>query len=252
VFLHACVIALFLISFRHRQPDQSLDQTGVSVVYDNGAQSAQGPRQAQIPAPAETPPAAAPPPPQTAQAQPDVNLNLPQNSLAPLPEPVPQPLPQAAASPAKSARAKPAKPTRQYMVMNDMSFGKPAPRLPVKPNGLDLSLPQSDAQAVNSPEISIQGNVGADWEAGFNKWVYAHLYYPDSAAEQGQQGTVTVEFTAHRDGSVTGLRMTDSSGSPFLDQAWLGIFAENQLPKFPPGGSDTLKIKATVHYEIIK
>ncbi len=245
--LHIAVIALLLHAYRRPPQQEALSQTGISVVYQPGAQSNITPRQAPIPAPAEAPPPAAPPPPQTAQTQPEVNLNLPETALAPLPEPIPQPQPQT--PPVPRARTRPA-PPHQYMVMNNLSFGHPSPPARFANKDLNLSLPQSDAQAVNTPELQIEGQAGADWEAGFNKWVYAHLYYPDAAAEQNQEGTVTVEFTAHRDGSVTGLHMTDSSGSPFLDQAWLGIFAENQLPPFPPGGSDTLHIKATVHYYI--
>jgi protein TonB len=244
--LHVLVIAALLYSYRRQPPQQeALNNTGVSVVFQPGASTPETPRQAQIPTPAASPP---PPPPTPApnQPQPEVNLNLPEMALAPLPQPAPQPRPQTEARRAPTRAA----PARHYMVMNNMSFGAPAPPTQEPSKNLDLSLPESDAQAVNTPELQIQGQVGADWEAGFNKWVYAHLYYPDAAAEQGQQGTVTVEFTAHRDGSVTGLHMTDSSGSPFLDQAWEGIFGQNQLPPFPPGGSDTLHITATVHYYI--
>jgi TonB family protein len=137
--------------------------------------------------------------------------------------------------------------------MNNMNYGNsssPAPTIPNAQQGMDLSLPQTDAQAVEAPDFSVKGNVGSDWQAGFNKWVYAHLYYPDAAARQGQQGDVTVEFTAHRDGSVTGLHLISGSGSNFLDLAWEGIFAQNQLPPFPPGGDDTVDITATVHYII--
>lgn len=135
--------------------------------------------------------------------------------------------------------------------MNNMSLGRgPTSLSPTGQRGLDMSLPQSDAQAVMAPQVTIQGQYGADWGAAFNKWVYAHLYYPDAAAAQGQQGYVTVTFTAHRDGSVTGLHLVSGSGSNFLDLAWQGIFLQNQLPKFPPGGSDTVQITATVHYEL--
>jgi len=247
--LHLLAIALLLYAYRHRPAQEALNQTGVSVVFTPGATQTETPRQAPVPVPAQAPPPAAAPPPQTAaQAQPEVNLNLPETALAPLPEPAPQPLPQQA-EPTRHPVARP-HPTQHYLVLNNPSFGAPSTPVPFASKNLNLSLPQADAQAVNTPELQIQGQVGANWQAGFDKWVYAHLYYPDAAAEQGQQGTVTVSFTAHRDGSVTGLHMLGSSGSPFLDQAWLGIFAQNQLPPFPPGGSDTLKITATVHYYI--
>jgi protein TonB len=63
---------------------------------------------------------------------------------------------------------------------------------------------------------------------------------------------VTVEFIVDRYGNVTGLRMLSGSGSPFLDQAWFGLFANNTLPPFPPGTkSDTLDITYTIHFELI-
>ncbi len=245
---------LVLLSLRHRPVEEALEPTGVSVVYDAGSSAQQAPRQAQETAPAQTPAAPpAPPPPQVAQTEPEVTLPSPA-VLRPAPPPAP-PMPAPQSQPlaqphARSAQRAARHSPRNYMVMNNMSFGNASPLSPTGRKGLNLSLPQSDAQAALAPEVTIQGDVGSDWNAGFNKWVYAHLYYPDAAAAQGQQGTVTVEFTAHRDGHVTGLRMTDSSGSTFLDQAWTGIFAQNLLPPFPPGGDDTVKITATVRYEL--
>ncbi len=253
--MHVLVLGLVIwVSLRHRPAEEALEPTGVSVVYDSGSTSQQAPRQAQIPAPAQAPatPPPAPPPPKVAQTEPEVNLDMPDDLMtppAPAP-PTPQPQSQPAAQPRTAHRAVPRHSPRNYTVMNNMSFGNASPLSPTGRKGLNLSLPQSDAQAALAPNVTIQGDVGADWNAGFNKWVYAHLYYPNAAAEQGQQGTVTVEFTAHRDGHVTGLRMTDSSGSTFLDQAWTGIFAQNMLPPFPPGGADTVKITATVQYEL--
>ncbi len=247
--MHALVIALFFIGFKPKPQPEALEPNGISVVYNTGSTATQAPRQAPIPTPAETPPPPAPPAAQTAQNQPEVNLNMPETPLATMPQLTPQPMPQTPPAPRQ-----PPRPPQRYTVMNNMNYGNsssPAPTIPHAQQGMDLSLPQTDAQAVTAPDFSIKGNVGSDWQAGFNKWVYAHLYYPDSAAEQGQQGYVTVTFTAHRDGSVTGLHMTSSSGSPFLDQAWEGIFAHNQLPPFPPGGDNTVDITATVHYEIV-
>ncbi len=260
LLLHILVIgALLLLLRREPAPMEAQSPPGVAVVFQNGGT----PQPSQAPPapyrgpsmPAQSAAAAAPPPPAAASAAPEVNLNLPSTPFAALPQPAPQPQPQpqpkAQAAPAREA-TRSSRTAPHYLAMNNMSFGNPEPPMPNAKSALNLSLPQSSAPPANTPEITIRGQVGPDWEAGFDKWVYAHLYYPDAAAEQGQQGTVTVNFTAHRDGSVTGLHEVASSGSPFLDQAWLGIFAQNQLPKFPPGGSDTLNITATVHYMITR
>ncbi len=106
---------------------------------------------------------------------------------------------------------------------------------------------------METPEISVQGEIGSDWMSGFNKWVNAHIYYPNAAIEQGQEGSSTIEFTVHRDGHVTDVHLLSSAGSPFLDQAWLGIFLQNNVPPFPPGTkADTLKITAALEYQLVQ
>ncbi|WP_284257511.1 energy transducer TonB [Acidocella aquatica] len=251
--LHVLVIAFFLLfAWRHQPQEDNQSPPGISVVFDNGgAQQTTAPQapvhgpisQAQAP-----PPAAPPPPPQTQQPQAEVNLNMPD-----MPQATVQSAPQSQPRPQPRPTPRPAPPApRKYVVMNNMSYGTPSPPMPHAPQALNLSLPMSDAQAVNAPELTIKGNVGADWNAALSKWVNDHKYYPEAAAEQGQQGSVQVEFTVDRKGNVTGLHMLSSSGSPFLDQAWMGMFADNQLPPFPPGTKDShITVDATMHYEIV-
>jgi protein TonB len=260
VLLHLALIALFLLLARHRPPTpEQATPPGVSVVFENGGaqQTAAPPAPRQGPSSAATTPAPPPPPPppQPAEAQPEVNLNMPSAPFATLqsvPEAPPLPQPKRPA-----AHPRPRTPPQHYLVMNNMSFGngKPAPPAPPIPHAhqaLSLNLPQSDAQAVNAPEVTIKGNIGADWEAALTRWVNDHKYYPQAAVEQEQQGNVRIEFTVDRNGNVTGLRLLDSSGSPFLDQAWLGLFEQNQLPPFPPGTkSNHVTVDATMHFELI-
>jgi periplasmic protein TonB len=162
--------------------------------------------------------------------------------------PVPQPHPQ--------PRPRPRTPPQRYLVMNNMSYGnaaQPAPPMPQTHRGLSLNLPQSDAEAANASEVTVKGDVGADWQAELSRWVDAHKYYPQAALEQDQQGDVRIEFTVDRQGNVTGLRLLNGSGSTFLDQAWLGLFAQNQLPPFPTGTkADHVTVDATMHFEIIR
>ena len=266
VLLHAAVILLFLLFARERQPQEDDSQQGVSVVFDNGGQTQatappaphEGPTSiAQAPPPASPPP---PPQPQTTQAPPQVNLNLPPMPFAdvqsaPMPQIPPPPQPQPQQQPAQRPVPHP-QPVQKYTVMNGMSFGNPSnpsPPMPQAPQGLNLSMPESDMQAAIGPEVTVKGDAGADWDAALNKWVNDHKYYPQAALEQNQQGDVKIEFTVDRAGNVTGLHMLSGSGSPFLDQAWLGLFAQNQLPPFPPGAkSDHVMVDATMHFEIIQ
>jgi protein TonB len=242
------VIGVLLYVLRAPRLREAFEPTGVSVVYDTGESKAQTPRMAPVPAPSQAPPPAPPPAATaTAPAQPEVNLNLPESPIAALPLPQPQSLPQSAPNRRPTPRHE--RP-QKYIVMNDMSVNSaPAPENQFANKALNLNIGGADELPANTPEISIQGQIGTDWQAGFNKWVYAHLYYPDAAREQNQQGAVTISFTVHRDGSVTGVHLLNGSGSPFLDQAWMGIFLHNSVPPFPPHNpSDTIKITATVNY----
>jgi protein TonB len=266
VLLHLALIALLLLLARHRpaQEQARVSPPGVSVVFENGgAQQTAAPpaprpgptSAATVPAPPPPPP---PPPPQQAETQPEVNLNMPSAPFATMqnaPEPMPMPQPPQPPRPLPRPHTPTRTPPQRYLVMNDMSFGKPAPPTPPIPHAhqaLSLNLPQSDAQAVNAPEVTIKGHIGADWEAELSRWVNDHKYYPEAAAEQGQQGYVRIEFIVDRSGHVTGLRLLGSSGSPFLDQAWLGLFAQNQLPPFPPGTkANHITVDATMHFELI-
>jgi protein TonB len=137
------------------------------------------------------------------------------------------------------------------MMMNGMSYGRPSPELPTPPAppGMNMSMPQSDAQAVMGPEFTVKGDIGSDWMSSLSKWVNAHAYYPQAAVEQNQQGTAEVEFDVDRKGNVTGLRLLTSSGSTFLDQAWYGIFQGAKLPPFPANTkSDHVTVDYTIHY----
>ncbi len=245
--LHVLALVLALYVREKPLPEDQAAQQSVSVTLDNnGAQQSTAP-----PAPVSGPPqpaqapTAPPPPPPPAQQQPEVNLNLPEDLLATLPPPPPHPRPQARPQP------HPAPPQHSVMMLNGMSYGRPSPQLPTPPAppGMNMSLPQSDAQAVLGPEFTVKGDIGADWMSSLGKWVNAHAYYPQAAAEQNQQGNAEVEFDVDRQGHVSGLRLITSSGSTFLDQAWYGIFQGAQLPPFPAGTkSDHVTVDYTIHY----
>ena len=247
MLLHVLAIAVALFMRERPLPQEQESPPGISMVFDNGgAQQTMAP-----PAPVHGPPQPAqapstpPPPPPPASQQPEVNLNMPLSEFATLPPPPPQARPQPA------PRPRPA-PPHYAMMLNGMSYGSTSPLTPAPPahRALNLDLAQTNAQAVMGPEMTVKGDIGADWDAELDKWVNDHKYYPQAAAEQNQQGTVEIEFTVDRKGNVTGLHMLNGSGSPFLDQAWLGLFANGaQLPPFPPGTTaDHTTVDATMQY----
>jgi protein TonB len=136
--------------------------------------------------------------------------------------------------------------------MNNMSLGRPSPPVPFDHRAMNLDLTAADQQAVDGPELTIKGDIGADWDAALDKWVEDHKYYPQAALEQNQQGSVRIRFKVDRAGNVTGVQMLGGSGSPFLDQAWSGLFQGAQLPPFPPGTkADTVTVDATMHYVLL-
>jgi len=229
---------------------EAFEPTGVSVVYDSGATQAQTPRLAPVPTPSQAPPPSPPPEaPAQAEAPPEINLNLPSSPYATMALPPPVAAPQAEPNPHPRPARHRERP-QKYIVMNNMSLSpSQAPPSQFTNRAMNLNIGGADELPANTPQISIQGEIGDNWKAGFNQWVNDHIYYPQAAVEQGQQGASTIEFTVHRDGSVTGVHLLNSAGSPFLDQAWLGIFLHNNVPPFPPGSpSDTIKITATLNY----
>ena len=261
MLLHAAVIAMALISFKPRQGPEQSAQTPVSIVVENsGAKVVTAPPEPRQgpptltqapPAPATAPPAPAPQP-----QQPEMSLQIPPDLFSEynLPPASPQ---QQEQTPNRRPPHPQRRTHRQYQVMNNMSYGNAAsgtaaPQPPhAFPHGLNLRLSQSDLNALNRPEISVQGNIGSDWMDEFNKWVNDRIYYPKAAVEQNQQGTSVISFTVNRDGSVTNLKLVSSAGSTFLDQAWLDIF-KDKVPPFPPGSkSSTIKITASLEYELI-
>lgn len=247
--LHALVIAILLFVHERAPVQEAQSPPGISVVFDHGgANETTAPPAARHgpPALAQSPPP--PPPPQTQMAKtaPNPLPAMPQTPKATL-HAAPKPAPKQA-SPAPH-------PPQRYVMLNGMSYGNISPVMPAPPSrhkGLNLSLPQSDAQAVTAPDFTVHGNVGADWDAALTKWVNEHAYYPRAAIEQNQQGTAEVQFTVDRNGHVTNIHLKRSAGSPFLDQAWIQLFADNQLPPFPPGSkAKHATVDYTVHYQLI-
>lgn len=244
------VLAVALYTREKPLPSSQEAPIGVSVVFDHGGQqTTEAPPKATpgLPQTAQSP--TAPPPPPPPPPQPEVNLGLPQNPLAEMPLPPPQPQ-----RPPQPTRPRQPSPPHYAMMLNGMSYGSPSTAAPATPShrSLNLDLPQSDAQAVMGPQLSVKGDIGADWMSALNDWVNQHKYYPEQAAAQGQQGSVQIEFTVDRQGNVTGLRMLSSSGSNFLDLAWLGMFKGVKLPPFPPGTtSDHITVDATMQYQLI-
>jgi len=175
--------------------------------------------------------------------------------FVPAPLPVPPTPPRHVPPPPPQPVSAPAPPAQHYLVLNHMSYGTPNETdtpAPQSSGRLNLALNQSLLNASLSREFNIQGNIGPDWRAELTQWVNERKYYPEQALELGQQGAVMIRLVIARDGSVRDVQLLQSSGSPFLDSAWLGLFEGAHLPPFPPGTpSDQVTLEATMHYILV-
>jgi protein TonB len=120
--------------------------------------------------------------------------------------------------------------------------------------GLDLSAgPVIRGGRLTDSVAHVVGQGGAaDYLALLSEFIETHKYYPEGAAQNGEEGSATVELTVRRDGTVRALSLASSSGSSLLDAAWMAVFRDNRLPAFTddmPGAEETFKL--TLNYELI-
>lgn len=82
--------------------------------------------------------------------------------------------------------------------------------------------------------LAITGdNLGPDWGSLMRAWWEQHKYYPREAAQQGQDGTVTVTVHMGADGRVRQVELSSRSGSQWLDLGALATFRGAKLPPMP-------------------
>lgn len=88
----------------------------------------------------------------------------------------------------------------------------------------------------------------------FKDGIYRVWNYPERAAERGEEGVCLLKITIDRDGSVAGVRLMDSSGSPLLDNEALAAVRRGgpygPLPRAYP--EDHLNIFAFFRYNLMR
>ncbi|MGM9774309.1 MAG: TonB family protein [Candidatus Egerieousia sp.] len=87
-----------------------------------------------------------------------------------------------------------------------------------------------------------------DERSFLKNWVYEYLKYPDSAVEQGIDGTVNVEFTVDKSGNVTDVRVQKGVDELLDDEAVRVIKAS---PKWSPASlrGEKVAVRITVAVE---
>lgn len=121
---------------------------------------------------------------------------------------------------------------------------------------VDFSLgPLSLNGQINAPyktSSSVRG-VSSDYGSEIDRWVRNHMFYPDEAVQNGEEGPSSVHVVIDRSGKVIRVRLTDSSNSYALDAATTGMFQGAQLPPVPPDmQGDHFDLDVTIHYMLIR
>ncbi len=93
---------------------------------------------------------------------------------------------------------------------------------------------------------------GADftaWAHHFENEAYRNWVVPQSALFGYARGHVSFEFTVERDGSVSALRLIESSGTPALDRAAQNaLLSSRQLPLPADYAPRSCTIQVTFYY----
>jgi TonB family protein len=208
-------------------------------------------------------PAPTPAPPAVRLAQPDALApSMTPRDLVPdlAPPAAPAPLPPLAPRP---PRPRPAPPRPQFGSLGapmDLNFGQAASRAPA-PRGssgsraIDFSL-GAPKPGPNKSEAFFDiraANIGADWAQGLAAYWRRHRFYPQQAAENGEDGTVQVVLVVNRLGRVQSVEVKSRSGSPWLDMAAVATWRNAQLAPLPAENTDpTITIPLTINYILLR
>ncbi|WP_232228199.1 energy transducer TonB [Asaia astilbis] len=162
-----------------------------------------------------------------------------------------------------SRRATPKQSDNPFANMTTLDFGE-APSTPRRQRGrrggsgapIDMSLgPLSTNGQINAPFMThntIRG-VSDDYGSEIDRWIRAHLYYPEDAIKNGEDGPSSVHVVLDRTGHVKSVRLTGQSGSYSLDAATTGMFQGARLPPVPPDmRGDHFDIDLTINYILIR
>jgi len=214
-------------------------------------------------APAEAAPEPSPEPPAVRLAEPEpATPPLSPQTLAPdlLPLASPPPLPPAPtpSRPRPQAQQRPA--PGAFPPPIDLNFGRAASRAPMpraagSSRAIDLSL-GAPKPGPNKSEAFFDiraANIGADWAQGLAAYWRRHRYYPQQAAQNGEDGTVEIQIVVNRLGRVESVEIQRRSGSPWLDMAAVGTWRNAQLAPLPAENTDrTITIPLTINYLLIR
>ena len=170
----------------------------------------------------------------------------------------PPPLPPAPPRPRQQALQRPT--PGAFPPPIDLNFGPaasraPAPRIAGSSRAIDLSL-GAPKLGPNKSEAFFDvraANIGSDWAQGLAAYWRRHRYYPQQAAQNGEDGSVDIQIVVNRLGRVESVEIQRRSGSPWLDMAAVGTWRNAQLAPLPAENTDrTITIPLTINYVLIR
>jgi protein TonB len=236
---HVIVLVLLVLLFAEPSPPEPIVRGGIEVVLGQSLSQPQtvlAPEAASQPADPST---LAPLPPQEiAETEPVVT------EAEPPPTPVPETLPPAQTEPVPPALHKPV--VRQPLKTVERrpqpraiaSAPTPAPTRPAEaPPAANAASQNSMMQsAAAATPMRVPGpDLSANYRAMISAWFETHKYYPDSARQRGEEGSVGLSFRVDRFGRVLDYTLRNSTGYADLDAGIDQMMRGAQLPPFPAG-----------------
>ncbi len=238
-------------------PEPPAARPGLAASEPNAAPETAEPEELPQPAPAPNP---EPPAVRLAEPEPITPPVTPQTlapDLPPLAPPTPPPPAPTPPRPRQQAQQRPAPGT--FAAPMDLNFGRaaaraPAPRATGSSRAIDFSLgvPKTGPNKSEAFFDIRAANIGADWAQCLAVYWRQHRYFPQQAAQSGEDGTVEIQIVVNRLGRVESVEIKRRSGSPWLDMAAVGTWRNAQLAPLPAENTDpTITIPLTINYVLI-
>jgi TonB family protein len=109
--------------------------------------------------------------------------------------------------------------------------------------------PSERRVALDSPDRKYRDYFNKLWPRIRAKWIYPH-----PAGERGVEGKALIDFDIAKDGHLTYIALTSSSGTPILDDA--ALVAVKLAQPFPPVPDSVsrgeLRVRGAFCYQIVK
>jgi protein TonB len=232
---HASVLALLVLLVADPSPPDPPVKGGIEVVL---GQSLSQPQAVLAPEPATQPAdpsaIAALPPQETAETEPVVAAVKPPPTLVPeIPPPdQTEPLPP----PPQKAVIRPPPKTVVRRPQPRATASAPSPAQAPQAVSPVSQYPAGQSAAAAAMPASVPGpDLTANYQAMIAAWFEAHKYYPDSARQRGEEGSVGLRFRVDRFGRVLDYTLRNSTGYADLDAGIDQMMRGAQLPPFPAG-----------------